>query len=104
MSGAARNLARNHGCAITVPGPDVDVVLEGTAHLVRNAARLQQIADQFPAKYPWWHPVVNDGEFYDPADSAFSDPRHVYALEPAQVFAFGKEKGFTATRWRGRSG
>ena len=55
------------------------------------------LADLFPAKYPWWHPVVRDGEFYDPADT---DPRHVYALEPAQVFAFGKEHGFTATRWR----
>ena len=60
----------------------------------------EQAADLFPAKYPWWHPFVRDGEFYDPADTALSDPRHVYALEPAQVFAFGKEKGFSATRWR----
>jgi nitroimidazol reductase NimA-like FMN-containing flavoprotein (pyridoxamine 5'-phosphate oxidase superfamily) len=95
-----RNLERNNGCAVTVPGHDVDVVLEGAAHLVRNAARLRHVADLFPAKYPWWRPFVRDGEFYDPSDTALSDPRHVYAIEPAQVFAFGKEKGFSATRWR----
>lgn len=95
-----RNLARSSGCTVTVPGHDVDLVLEGAAHLVRNAARLRKIADLFPAKYPWWHPFVRDGELYDPADSALSDPRHVYAVEPAEVFAFGKENSFSATRWR----
>ncbi|MFI6680548.1 pyridoxamine 5'-phosphate oxidase family protein [Kribbella sp. NPDC050470] len=92
-----RNLERNNGCAVTVPGAEVDLVLEGTADRVRDGARLQAIADLFPVKYPWWHPFVRDGEFYDPADL---DPRHVYAVEPAQVFAFGKEHGFSATRWR----
>ncbi len=95
-----RNLVWNNGCAVTVPGDDVDVVLEGAAHLVQNAARLQKVADLFPVKYPWWHPFVRDGEFYDPADTALDDPRHVYAVEPALVFAFGKEKGFSAARWR----
>jgi nitroimidazol reductase NimA-like FMN-containing flavoprotein (pyridoxamine 5'-phosphate oxidase superfamily) len=100
QSRKVRNLARTDGCAVTVPGDDVDVVLEGAAQLVRDAAQLQKIADLFPAKYPWWHPFVRDGEFYDPADTALTDPRHVYAVEPAQVFAFGKENGFSATRWR----
>jgi nitroimidazol reductase NimA-like FMN-containing flavoprotein (pyridoxamine 5'-phosphate oxidase superfamily) len=96
----ARNLAQNNGCAVTVPGLDVDLVLEGAAHLVRDAARLQKVADLFPTKYPWWHPFVRDGEFYDPADTVLRDPRHVYAVEQAHVFAFGKEEGFSATRWR----
>jgi nitroimidazol reductase NimA-like FMN-containing flavoprotein (pyridoxamine 5'-phosphate oxidase superfamily) len=61
QSRKARNLVQNNGCAVTVPGHDVDLVLEGTA---------------------------------------LNDPRHVYAVEPAQVFAFGKEQGFSATRWR----
>jgi nitroimidazol reductase NimA-like FMN-containing flavoprotein (pyridoxamine 5'-phosphate oxidase superfamily) len=98
QSRKTRNLERNEGCAVTVPGPEVDLVLEGVARRVRDADRLQQVADRYPPKYPWWHPVVRDGEFYDPADLA--DPRHVYALEPAQVFAFGKETGFSGTRWR----
>jgi nitroimidazol reductase NimA-like FMN-containing flavoprotein (pyridoxamine 5'-phosphate oxidase superfamily) len=96
----ARNLVRNNGCAVTVPGHDVDLVLEGAAHLVRDAARMRQVADLFPAKYPWWHPFVRDGEFYDPSDTGLSDPQYVYALEPTRVFAFGKETGFSATRWR----
>ncbi|WP_166346283.1 pyridoxamine 5'-phosphate oxidase family protein [Phytoactinopolyspora limicola] len=96
----ARNVARNNGCVVTVPGHDVDLVLEGTAELVRNAARLREVADLFPAKYPWWSPFVRGGEFYDPGDTGLNDPRHVYGVEPARVFAFGKEAGFSATRWR----
>ncbi len=104
QSRKTRNLVRNSGCAVTVPGHDVDLVLEGAARPVRDAARLQEIADLFPAKYPWWHPFVRNGEFYDPADTALADPRHVYAVEPAEVFAFGKEDGFSATRWRFQAG
>ncbi len=95
-----RDLAENDNCAITVPGHDVDIVVEGTAHLVRDAAGLQRIADLFPTKYPWWHPFVREGEFHDPADTSLSDPQHVFAIAPTVVFAFGKEKGFSATRWR----
>jgi nitroimidazol reductase NimA-like FMN-containing flavoprotein (pyridoxamine 5'-phosphate oxidase superfamily) len=95
-----RDLAENDNCAITVPGHDVDIVVEGTAHLVRDAARLQRVADLFPTKYPWWHPFVREGEFHDPADTSLSDPQHVFAIAPTVVFAFGKEEGFSATRWR----
>lgn len=95
-----RNLTRDSHCVVTVPGHDVDLVLEGAAHLIRNAGRLQKVADLFPAKYPWWHPIVSVGEFYDPADSALGDPRLVYGVDLAQAFAFGKEDGFSATRWR----
>ncbi|QWF84778.1 pyridoxamine 5'-phosphate oxidase family protein [Amycolatopsis sp. CA-230715] len=96
----ARDLAENDSCAITVPGHDVDIVVEGTAHLVRDTAWLRRIADLFPSKYPWWHPFVADGEFHDPADTALGNPQHVFAVVPTVVFAFGKEDGFSATRWR----
>ncbi|WP_152363656.1 pyridoxamine 5'-phosphate oxidase family protein [Microlunatus speluncae] len=95
----ARLLARNGRCAVTVPGAEVDLVINGAAQLVGDGPRLQRIADLFPIKYPWWHPAVSNDELYDPADVARSDPRHVYAIEPAQVFAFGKADGFSATRW-----
>ncbi|MGP4102707.1 hypothetical protein [Nonomuraea sp. KM90] len=39
-------------------------------------------------------------EFHDPADTSLSDPQHVFAVAPTVVFAFGKEEGFSATRWR----
>lgn len=96
----ARNLAHNEGCAVTAPGHDLDLVLEGTARQVRDVSRLQRVADLFPTKYPWWHPFVRDGEFYDPGDTTLNDPRYVFAVEPTTVFAFGKETGFSATRWR----
>jgi hypothetical protein len=93
----ARNLAGNPHCAMTVPGDDLDLVVEGVAVKVRDEARLRQVADGFPAKYPWWHPFVRGGVFY--ADDA-GDPRDVFAVAPTVVFAFGKQKGFSATRWR----
>ncbi|MEU9018402.1 pyridoxamine 5'-phosphate oxidase family protein [Actinomadura sp. NPDC048394] len=96
----ARDLASNAGCAVTVPGDDADLVIEGTAHLVRDPDHLRRVAELFPAKYPWWHPFVRDGEFYDPSDTGLESPRHVFAVTPDVVFAFGKKKGFTATRWR----
>jgi hypothetical protein len=34
------------------------------------------------------------GDTHDPADSLLEHPRHVYAVEVTQVFAFGKETGF----------
>jgi nitroimidazol reductase NimA-like FMN-containing flavoprotein (pyridoxamine 5'-phosphate oxidase superfamily) len=95
----ATNLAGNPHCAVTVPGDDLDLVVEGAAVKVTDEARLRQVADGFPAKYPWWHPTVRGGAFY--ADDA-GEPRDVFAVAPRVVFAFGKEKGFSATRWRFR--
>jgi nitroimidazol reductase NimA-like FMN-containing flavoprotein (pyridoxamine 5'-phosphate oxidase superfamily) len=93
----ARNLAGNPRCVVTVAGDDLDLVVEGVAMKVREEARLQQVAAGFPSKYPWWHPFVHDGVFY--ADDA-GDPRDVFAVAPTVVFAFGKQEGFSATRWR----
>jgi nitroimidazol reductase NimA-like FMN-containing flavoprotein (pyridoxamine 5'-phosphate oxidase superfamily) len=95
-----RDLTENDHCAVTVPGRKLDLVIEGTANLVRDGARLQRVADLFPTKYPWWHPFVRNGEFHDPADTSLSNPQHVFAVAPDVVFAFGKEEGFRATRWR----
>ncbi len=93
----AKNLAGNPHCVVTVPGDDVDLVVEGVAVKVSDGAKLRQVADGFPTKYPWWRPTVRDGVFY--ADDA-GDPRDIFAVAPTVVFAFGKEKGFSATRWR----
>jgi hypothetical protein len=93
----AKNLAGNPYCVVTVPGDDLDLVVEGVAVKVGDEAKLQRVADGFPTKYPWWHPTVHDGAFY--ADD-HGDPRDVISVAPTVVFAFGKEKGFSATRWR----
>jgi nitroimidazol reductase NimA-like FMN-containing flavoprotein (pyridoxamine 5'-phosphate oxidase superfamily) len=96
----SHHLTENHSCAVTVPAEDIDLVVEGSAQLVRDTAELQRIADLYPAKYPWWHPIVRHGQFHDPADTSLTDPQHVFAVAPKVVFAFGKTKAFTATRWR----
>jgi hypothetical protein len=73
-------------------------VVEGEAHEVRDEGVLGRVAALFKSKYPWWHPVVRDGVFFpDPPDGAPSD---IYAVEPRVAFGFGKERGFSATRWR----
>jgi nitroimidazol reductase NimA-like FMN-containing flavoprotein (pyridoxamine 5'-phosphate oxidase superfamily) len=92
----ARNLTRNPHCVLTAAGDDLDLVIEGDAAKVTDTATLQRVADAFPAKYPWWHPTVRDGAFRDPDTD---EPREVFAVAPALVFAFGKERGLTATRW-----
>lgn len=70
-----------------------DLFVEGGGLVGASERRGADMAEPEP-------PFVRDGEFYDPADTALSDPRHVFAIVPTRVFAFGKEEGFTATRWR----
>ena len=91
-----RNLGHNPHCVLTAPDADLDLVVEGAATKVTERAILQRVADAFPTKYPWWHPTVHDGVFRDPDTG---EPRDVFAIVPAVVFAFGKEHGLSATRW-----
>ena len=94
----AQNLAQNAQVAITTGcnGMEgLDMVLEGTAVQVTDAARLQPIADQVAAKYEGWHYTVRDGAFYGEGGRAL-----VYEVAPATAFGFGKGESFSQTRWR----
>lgn len=94
----ALNLAQNPHCAMTIGDDTFDLVVEGEAEKVVDEALIGRIAELFSSKYPFWHPVVADGIFYpDPPDGPPSD---VYAVTPSVAFGFGKEKGFSASRWR----
>jgi hypothetical protein len=75
-----------------------DLVVEGDATVVSDVGTVDRVAAEFPAKYPWWHPVVHDGAFYP--DGLDGGPAQIYKVTPAAAFGFGKEKGFSATRWR----
>ena len=46
----ARNLARNNGCAVTVPGHDVDLVLEGAAHSRSEPSPTAEHREPVPAQ------------------------------------------------------
>jgi nitroimidazol reductase NimA-like FMN-containing flavoprotein (pyridoxamine 5'-phosphate oxidase superfamily) len=95
MTRKARHLALNPSIAVSIPGPDRDFTLEGRVAVVDDPATLQRIADAFARKYAWWHPVVVDGRFVAEGDV----PRRVFRVEPVRAFGFGKESGFSGTRW-----
>jgi nitroimidazol reductase NimA-like FMN-containing flavoprotein (pyridoxamine 5'-phosphate oxidase superfamily) len=96
----AANLEANRHVVVTA-GTDaydggLDVVVEGDAVRVTDAARLRALAAAWEAKYGAdWH--------FDVADGAFTaEGRHalVFAIEPATVFGFAKGTfGQTRYRW-----
>jgi nitroimidazol reductase NimA-like FMN-containing flavoprotein (pyridoxamine 5'-phosphate oxidase superfamily) len=93
-----RNLAQNPHCVLAVGDDTFDLVLEGKAAKVTDAAVIQRVADAFTSKYPFWHPDVRDGVFYP--DGLDAPPSDIYEVAPGTAFGFGKEAGFSATRWR----
>lgn len=110
----AKNLARNASCVLSVSNlapTALDLVLEGTAAIVRDAATLQRVADAF-ASVMHWPVTVRDGAFHgDSAPTAGPPPFDLYAFTPAVGFglpsaaapAESEQKPaalFGPTRWR----
>ncbi|MEO8423676.1 MAG: pyridoxamine 5'-phosphate oxidase family protein [Actinomycetota bacterium] len=100
-----QNLAGNAHCIITTGSnaldEGLDVVVEGEATLLGDAARLKQVADAFATKYlprlgahPF-HPALRDGTFI-----AEGGENLVYEVRPTRAFGFGKGGEFSQTRWR----
>jgi nitroimidazol reductase NimA-like FMN-containing flavoprotein (pyridoxamine 5'-phosphate oxidase superfamily) len=97
----ARNLARKPHCVITAAAEDAQLVVEGQAVKVTDAAHLQRVADVYASKYAW-HVRVRNGA-YDAdygAPTAGPPPYEVYEVAPTTVFAFGTAETFSPTRWR----
>lgn len=100
----AKNLAENSSCVLTTGRSDLadgglDIVLEGAAEQVTDAAELEPIAEAFAAKYGTgtWHFVVRDG--------AFSHPHRggralVFHVRPVRGLGFRKGDTFSQTTWR----
>jgi general stress protein 26 len=76
----------------------LDVVVEGTAVRVTDAARLQELAALWKSKLDWDY-EIGDGEFRD------AEGRHglVFGVTPTKVLSFGKGEPFSQTRYRFRS-
>ncbi|GGO74552.1 pyridoxamine 5'-phosphate oxidase family protein [Nonomuraea cavernae] len=92
-----RNLAHNGNCVLTVTGPELDLVLEGVAVLVRDPAQQREVADAFLAKYQWGF-ALHDGSVHD--DSLPGSPEYAfYRVTPLRAYGYGSD-GLTATRWR----
>ena len=87
-----KNMAANDQVAVTTGtntwDAGLDVVLEGRATRVTEAAALQRIADSYQAKYgePWAFQVLEDG--FDQGDGTVTD---VFRVEADKVIAFAKE-------------
>src|SRR5918994_5597463 len=96
----AKNLALKSHCAVTVEREPLDLVVEGMAAKVRDAERLQRVADAYASEYDW-RVTVRDGAFHDTegAPTAGPPPYDVYEVIPTTAFGFGTDESFRPTRW-----
>ena len=88
------------GCATWDQG--IDVMVEGEAVRVTDAATLQRLADAWGDKWDGrWQFAVADGAFSSPdgAGNDDGDGAWVFAVRSTKVLAFGKEP-FSHTRFR----
>jgi PPOX class probable F420-dependent enzyme len=96
----ARNLHENPHATVTVDSDDLHLVVEGVAAIVRNEARLCQLAEEYLVKYGWQVTICDGAYDGAGAPTAGPPPYEVYRLTPTTVFAFGSDETFTPTRWR----
>jgi general stress protein 26 len=94
----ARNIATNPQVTVTTGRNDrkggTDLVLEGAVQRVTERGELTALAAAWEAKYgSEWHFDVVDGGFAGAGGVAL-----VYRIEPATIFAFGKEP-YSQTRY-----
>jgi hypothetical protein len=96
----SRNLAANPACTISAGLPGIDVVIEGEATRVTDAATLERLAAHY--RESGWPAEVRDDAFTAPysAPSAGAPPWYLYALEFHTVFGVGGTGQPSATRWR----
>ena len=96
----ARNIVQNANCTVTTGcntyAEGLDVVLEGSAQRVVEEAELQELADQYVAKYGTdWQFEVRDSAFHHEGGEAW-----VYEVVPEKVFGFQRGDPPGQTRWR----
>jgi PPOX class probable F420-dependent enzyme len=97
-----RNIARDPRCALSLATRQFDLVVEGEATLVTDAATVADLAVRWAAE--GWPARVDDtglaltAEYSAP--SAGPPPWHVYRLTPQTATALGTVSPGGATRWR----
>jgi nitroimidazol reductase NimA-like FMN-containing flavoprotein (pyridoxamine 5'-phosphate oxidase superfamily) len=93
------NITRDPRCVVSVATHPFDLVVEGTAERVVDAAELQAVAETFAAQ-GWQASVAGDAltaEYSAPA--AGPPPWSVYRVVPSTVFALGTAEPYGATRF-----
>jgi PPOX class probable F420-dependent enzyme len=97
-----RNLARDPRCTLSVATQDFDLVVEGEAHKVTDAATVAAMAARWSAE--GWPARVDDtgvaltAEYSAP--SAGPPPWFVYRISPRRATALSTIEPGGATRWR----
>jgi general stress protein 26 len=98
----AANLRGDGRCVLTT-GTNalrgLDVTLDGTAHLVAEAAERDAAASAFEAKYGV-HLTSPEGTFAGMGDTIRTGGAELYRVAPAVAFAFAKGEVFSQTRYR----
>jgi hypothetical protein len=96
----ARNLRTNPACTISARLPGLDLVLEGEATRVTDAATLEAVAAKY--REGGWPAEVDGDALTAPysAPSAGPPPWHVYRLAFHTVFGVASAEPHGATRWR----
>ena len=95
----SRNIAADPRCVVSVATDPFDLVIEGSASRLTDAAELQSVAAAF-AEEGWPAQVEGDAltaEYSVP--SAGPPPWHAYRVTPATVFAFGTAEPYGATKF-----
>ncbi|MFD0905833.1 pyridoxamine 5'-phosphate oxidase family protein [Actinomadura sediminis] len=96
----SRNLAANPACTLSVRVPGADLVLEGVAERVTDAAVLEPVAAGY--RDGGWPARVDGDALTAPfsAQSAGPPPWHVYRLRLRTAFGVATAEPFGASRWR----
>lgn len=99
----SKNLAKDNHCAIAVSMLNADLVLEGTATEVSDAATLNRLAKRYAAQ--GWPAEARDGAITAPysAPSAGPGPWNLYEFTPVTATAVATAEPHGATRWRLRA-
>lgn len=95
----SRNLAENPACTVSVRLRTIDLVLEGDAHRVADAATLEQVAAVY--RNGGWPATVEGDALTAPftAPSAGPAPWHLYRLTLHTAFGVASAEPHGATRW-----
>jgi hypothetical protein len=96
----SRNLAANPACTISARLPGIDVVLEGRADRVTDAATLERLAAVY--REVGWPAEVEGDAFTAPysAPSAGPPPWHLYRFSAHTGFGVAGAEPHGASRWR----
>jgi nitroimidazol reductase NimA-like FMN-containing flavoprotein (pyridoxamine 5'-phosphate oxidase superfamily) len=98
----AKNLQQSPKCILTTGqnGLDgLDVVVEGQAVEVGDAAERQQVVNTYESKYGA-HFTAPEGTWFGLGDAIRAGKVLLYRVTPTTVLGFAKGEQFSQTRWR----